>query len=71
MIIRNTVSILGLAMDTNRLGGSFTNSNNKFCMLESLGFASGLSLHSGIITTKLEIYALPNIHYKNILNKSL
>ena len=38
-------------MGTNWLGVSFTNSNNTLGMLESLGFASGLSLPLGIITT--------------------
>ena len=42
---------LGFALGTNRLGISFTNSNNILGMLESLGFASGLSLPLGIITT--------------------
>ena len=36
LIIRNTFSILQFSLGTNRLGGSFTNSNNTFGMLESL-----------------------------------
>ena len=41
----------GLTLGTNMLGGSFTNSNNTFGMLESLDYASGFSLPLGIITT--------------------
>ena len=51
---------LGFALGTNRLGGSFTNSNNTLGMLESLGFASGLSFPLGIITTLIvfQIYLM-------------
>ena len=37
-------------MGSNSLGGSIPNINNTLGMLESLGFASGLSLPLGIIT---------------------
>ena len=51
IIIRNIVSTLGFALGTNKLGESFTNSNNTLGTLVSLGFASGTKYTLGIITT--------------------
>ena len=45
---------LGFALGTNKLGESFTNSNNTLGTLVSLGFASGTNDTLGIITTLYE-----------------
>ena len=42
---------LGFALGTNKIGESFTNSNNTLGTLVSLGFASGTNDTLGIITT--------------------
>ena len=55
------LAFLDFTLDTNRLGESFTNSNDTHSMLESLGFASRLSLPLGIITTLVNDW----VHLKN------
>ena len=58
---------LGFALGSNKLGKSFTNSNNTLGNLVSLGFASGTKYTLGIITTLDNSQSY--MRFANFLNK--